>query len=969
VLLTQAHLEELLPGQWIQSVLLDQDWEQISAEEANDLNYAIGPDNLAYVIYTSGSTGQPKGVMVTHRGVPNLGIASADDYVVNEQSRVLQFATPAFDTSVSEVWMALVAGAALVLAPAERLLPNTGLGEVLRENEVSVMTLPPSVLRRVEGADEAALARLSTVVVAGEACEAQLAHKWSRGRRFYNAYGPTEVTVCTVRWRADETDREGSAPIGNPMPNTEVYVLDEQLRLVPVGVIGELYIGGVGVARGYVGVPALTAERFIPNPFSVDAGARLYCTGDLVRWLGGGDLEFVGRRDSQVKLRGYRIELGEIEEVLKRAGGVQEAVVVAREEENGERRLVGYVVRRTGAEWETGELLSQLRRVLPEYMVPSVLVEMDELPQTTSRKVDRRALARMEVSSGHLEESYRAPRTPVEEGLCGLWQELLHVERVGVKDNFFELGGHSLLGTQLVSWVREAFGVELALRELFESPTVVGLAEKVEAGLRGGESAVAPPLVAASRDGELPLSYAQQRLWFLDQLEPGSVGYNIPIAVRLTGRLDVDALERTLNEVVRRHEVLRTRFVAVRGEPVQVIEAEAQVTMPVVDLTELPTEQREAEARKLAAAEAQTPFDLSAGPLLRVKVLRLDAEEHVVLFNMHHIVSDGWSTGILVREVATLYEAYIEGRESPLEDLPIQYADYAVWQREWLQGEVLEQQLNYWRQQLGGELPVLQLPTDRPRPAVSTYRGATHSHILPAELAIPLKALGRREGVTLFMTLLAALQTLLSRYIGQEEVAVGADIANRTRVETEGLIGFFINLLVLRTRVRGHESFRELLLRVRETTLGAYAHQDVPFDKLVEALQPDRTTSQTPLFNVLFVMQNTPRIDFALPGLRIDSFEGEHSIAKFELTLFVSETQHGLITNWKYSTDLFSESAISKIAQQFETLLQHVVAEPDAQLDDLTIEAETEAAIIEDEVYEQSNYLKLISSKPKTYQV
>jgi non-ribosomal peptide synthetase component F len=319
--------------------------------------------------------------------------------------------------------------------------------------------------------------------------------------------------------------------------------------------------------------------------------------------------------------------------------------------------------------------------------------------------------------------------------------------------------------------------------------------------------------------------------------------------------------------------------------------------------------------------------------------------------------------------VATLYAAYIEGRDSPLEDLPIQYADYAVWQREWLQGEVLEQQLNYWRQQLGGELPVLQLPTDRPRPAVSTYRGATHSHILPAELAIPLKALGRREGVTLFMTLLAALQTLLSRYIGQEEVAVGADIANRTRVETEGLIGFFINLLVLRTRVRGHESFRELLLRVRETTLGAYAHQDVPFDKLVEALQPDRTTSQTPLFNVLFVMQNTPRIDFALPGLRIDSFEGEHSIAKFELTLFVSETQHGLITNWKYSTDLFSESAISKIAQQFETLLQHVVAEPDAQLDDLTIEAETEAAIIEDEVYEQSNYLKLISSKPKTYQV
>ena len=570
-----------------------------------------------------------------------------------------------------------------------------------------------------------------------------------------------------------------------------------------------------------------------------------------------------------------------------------------------------------------------------------------ELPLTANGKVDRRALPAPE---GIGVEEYQAPRTQTEELLSGLWASVLRVPSVGVHDNFFELGGHSLLATQLASRVRETFGVELPLRELFTRPTVAGLAEHVEAALRGGMRVMVPALVPVSRDQELPLSHAQERLWFLDQLGPGSVAYIVPAAVRLKGWLDVEALQRTLDEVVRRHEVLRTRFIAVDGEPVQVIAPPSRLELPVIDLSELPEEEREAEAHQLAAAEAQRPFDLSVGPLLRVQLLRLREEDHVVLFTMHHIITDGWSTGILVREVAALYEAYIKGHESPLPELEIQYADYAVWQREWLQGEVLEQQLSYWRQQLGEELPVLQLPTDKPRPPVQSYRGRSLGFSLPAELTAELKKLSNAESVTLYMTLLTAFKILLWRYSGQSDVVVGTPIAGRNQLATEGLIGLFVNTLVLRTNLSGDPSFRELLERMREVTLGAYAHQDLPFEKLVEELQPERDMSRSPLFQVVFALHNEITETLQLPGLEANEVgSAADETAKFDITMAVTETDSELGGSLQYSTDLFEASTISRMLEQFERLLASAVSAPEQHISQLELlsSAERQQLLVE----------------------
>ena len=640
-------------------------------------------------------------------------------------------------------------------------------------------------------------------------------------------------------------------------------MLDGQYEPVPVGVAGELYIGGAGVARGYVNRPELTGERFIPDPFSEEAGARMYRSGDLARWRGDGNLEYLGRVDEQVKIRGYRIELGEIEAALRGYAGVREAVVVAREEE-GEKQLVGYVVREGEVGDVTKELKEHLRRKLPEYMVPSQYVYLEKLPLTPNGKVDRKSLPAPERGEG---EKYEAPRTVIEETLAGIWEEVLGRERVGVGDNFFELGGHSLLATQLISRVREVFQVEVELRSIFEDATLEGSARRVEEALRGGKKA-APAIERAERNGELPLSYAQERLWFLHQLDPGSTAYNIAGGVRLKGELNEKALEESIREIVKRHEVLRTRFETREGRAVQVVEEEGAVEMPVVDLRGWEEEKREVEIKRLGEAEAGWAFDLSRGPLLRVKLMRVEEREHVLLFTMHHIVSDGWSRGVLVRELKELYKAKVEGREAELKELGIQYVDFAIWQREWLKGEVLEEQLGYWKKQLSG-VPTLEMPTDHARPAVASQRGGSVRFRLSTELSEGLRKLSRAEGVTLFMTLLAGFQVLLHRYTGQEEIVVGTDVANRNQGGVEGLIGFFVNQLVLRTSVRGEETVREVLKRVREVTLGAYAHQDLPFEKLVEELAPERDLGRTPLFQVKFILQNAPTEELKLPGVSL----------------------------------------------------------------------------------------------------
>ncbi|HEY0014798.1 MAG TPA: amino acid adenylation domain-containing protein, partial [Longimicrobium sp.] len=690
VLLSSAALAERFAAASVPVLTLDGDAPALAgAPETDPARGGLTPDHLAYVIYTSGSTGRPKGVMVGHRGACNLVTAQVAAFGIEADSQVLQFASFSFDASVSEVLTALCRGAALHLPRRGALLAGETLVRAL--DGITHVTLPPAVMATLP--DDARLQSVRMLALAGEALPEAVAKRWGPGRRLINAYGPTEATVCATLhpWREGD---EGSPPIGRPMANTRIYVLDPAGKPVPPGVAGGLYVGGAGVARGYLDRPALTADRFVPDPFGGEPGARLYRTGDRGWWRADGTLEFSGRIDFQVKLRGFRIELGEIEAVLRRHESVADCVVMARAEA-GEQRLVAYVVGEARAE----ALRAHVRGGLPEYMVPSAFVFLDALPLNPNGKLDRKTLPAPELTSA--EERYVAPRTPVEEVLAGIWAEVLRLERVGVEESFFDLGGHSLLGTRVLSRVREGFGVELPLRAIFEGPTVAKLAGRVEE-MRRAELPVLPPLVPVERTEALPLSFAQERLWFIGRLEPRSAVYNIPVAWRLGGALDEAALEHALGEIVRRHEALRTVFVEVDGSPVQVIARFGGFALPVEDLSGLSEGDREAAVRRRAGEEARRAFDLSAGPLFRAALLRLGAEEHMLLLSMHHIVSDGWSMEVLYRELSALYGAYREGRTSPLPELPVQYADYAVWQRAQLEGEALDQQLSYWRERLAG---------------------------------------------------------------------------------------------------------------------------------------------------------------------------------------------------------------------------------------------------------------------------
>jgi amino acid adenylation domain-containing protein len=703
------------------------------------------------------------------------------------------------------------------------------------------------------------------------------------------------------------------------------------------------------VARGYHRGPELTAERFVTNPnvptfqrSNVPTFQRLYKTGDLGRYQPDGNIEFLGRIDHQVKLRGFRIELGEIEAVLRQHAAVQDSIVVVREDTPDAKRLVAYLVTRNefratdGAEPAATIFRQWVQQKLPDYMVPAAFVLLEALPLTPNGKLDRKALPAPDGARPDLADGYIAPRTPEEEVLASLWAQVLNVTQPGIHDNFFELGGHSLIAMRLMTRICDAFQVELPLRALFEAPSIAAQAVRIAAAQLEQAGMTAPPILPAPRDGALPLSFAQQRLWFLDQLETNSPLYNNTSALRLAGALDRAALERSLNEIVRRHEVLRTSFANESGRPVQVIHPELALDLPVIDLRHLPRAEGEAEALRLANEAAHLPFDLARGPLVRVTLVRLADEEHIALLTVHHIISDGWSVGVFVREIAALYAAFVAGRPSPLPDLPVQYADVAAWQRSWLEGGAddngvspLQRQLDYWRQQLAGSPGVLTLPTDQPRPALQSFRGAHHYFHLPRELSEWLATLSRQEGATLFMTLLAAFQVVLSRYSGQDDFCVGAPIANRTRAETEGLIGFFVNTLVLRADLAGNPTFRALLAQARERTLGAYAHQDLPFEMLVEALQPERNLSHTPLFQVMFVLDNTPVEALTLPELTISPVEAENGIARFDITLAMHETPDGLRGMFEYNTDLFEAPTIARLVEHLTVVLAGIVADPD----------------------------------------
>ncbi|HVH13355.1 MAG TPA: condensation domain-containing protein, partial [Longimicrobium sp.] len=740
-------------------------------------------------------------------------------------------------------------------------------------------------------------------------------------------YGPTECTVVATSG-AVASDGERAPSIGGPIANTRIYVLDAGMRPLPMGIPGEMYIGGAQVARGYLNRPSLTADRFVPDPFASVPSARMYRTGDKVRWLADGTIEYLGRLDEQVKVRGFRIELGEIEAVLRQHSAVRECVVIAREDRPGDRRLAAYVVTDTDA----AELRAHLRRTLPDYMVPAAFVSLDALPLTANGKLDRRALPAPEYASA--EEAYVAPRTQAEEVLAGILAELLRVERVGIRDSFFELGGHSLLGTRVVSRIREALGVELPLRALFEGPTVAELAERVEAARRADQPHL-PPVAPVERTGPLPLSFAQERLWFLDQLEANSAFYNIPAALRLRGALDVAALERALGEIIHRHEALRTTFPRIAGAPAQVVAPFDGFVLPVEELTALADADREAAVSRRVADDAARPFDLAAGPLFRASLLRLADDEHALLMSMHHIVSDGWSMGVLYRELSTLYGAFAGGSESPLPALAVQYADYAAWERANLAGAALDGQIGWWKGQLAGAPALLELPTDHPRPPVQTYRGATVPVEIDPALLERLEALGRREGATLYMVLLGAFQVLLSKYSGARDVVVGSPIAGRTRGETEALIGFFVNTLVLRTDLEGDPSFRAVLQRVRTATLGAYEHQEVPFERLVAELEPERSVSHAPLFQVLFTL-HTPDASPALPGLDAEALGADAATTKFDLSLILEQDARGVRGMMEFSTDLWERASIERMLAHLRGVLEQVADDADRPLSAVT---------------------------------
>ncbi|MBV9773327.1 MAG: amino acid adenylation domain-containing protein, partial [Gemmatimonadetes bacterium] len=941
VVLTQEGLAGLLAGAGAEVVRLDVDWPAIARESDDAPAAGVGPDpeGLAYVIFTSGSTGTPKGVGVSHRSaVSHLWWVR---HMVLRGVEILPATTPLFfDASLKQVVGPLLHGAAVWMLDGDTVRDPAALLRSLEGREAVALNCVPSLWRMLlerEGAEHA-LRGLRALLLGGEALSASLLEQTFRrfpGVEVWNLYGPTETTVNAVAGRVEPG---GAGAIGRPVGNARAYVLDAHGHPVPVRVPGELYVGGAGVARGYVGRPDLTAERFVPDPFAAEPGARAYRTGDRVRWRTDGELEFLGRVDHQVKVRGFRIEPGEIEAMLAEHPQVREAVVLVREDVPGDPRLVAYLT----AEGEApapAELRAHLKVHLPDYMVPGAFVALDALPLTPNGKVDRKALPAPSADAGV--DSFTAPRTPSEEILAGIWAAILGVEQVGVHESFFALGGHSLLATRVISRIREAFGVELPLRALFETPTVAELAARVD-GERHAGGTQAPPLERVSREAPLPLSFAQQRLWFIDQLEPGSATYNMPAALRLRGALDVNAFARSLTALVERHETLRTTFQVVDEEPVQVVAPAADLPLEVVALAAFAPEEREVEVQRRVRAEAATPFDLAAGPLLRSTLLRLDEDEHVVLFTMHHIVSDGWSTGVLVREVSALYEAFARGEAPRLPELPVQYADFAAWQRAWLSGDVLDTQIAYWRERLAGAPPVLELPTDFPRPAVASTEGATVTFALSAETTRALRGLARAEGATLFMVLLTGFQALLSRYTGQEDVVVGSPIAGRNRVEVEGLIGFFVNTLVLRGDLSGEPSVRALLGRVREAVLGAHAHQDLPFERLVDELSVERSLAHTPLFQVVLTLEEARRESLHLGDVQAERLETGSATAKFDLHLSLSDEGERLSGRVEYRTDLFEAATVERMAAHVSALLAGMAAQPQAKVAELEVLSESE---------------------------
>ncbi len=941
VLLTQEHLLERLPVHVATSVCLDRDRGQIAQESAEPPRVRIEPEGLAYIIYTSGTTGRPKGVQIPHGTLANAYRAWTVSYQLDQCASHLQIANIAFDVFTKDIMRSICYGAKLVLCPHHVLLAPERLYALMRREQVDAAEFVPAALRELVQYLRDTGQRLDFMRLLVAGADAWVAAEYEEIRRLIgprtrclNAYGVTECTIGSAFYEGTiGVPAPGAVvPIGRPHANTRLYILDRNLEPAPIGVPGDLHIGGTGVGRGYLNRTGLTAEKFIPDPFGAECGCRMYRTGDRARWLPSGDVEFLGRADHQVKVRGLRVELGEIEAVLRQEAGIQSTVVVAREERPGEKRLVAYIVPTTGNAPVPAALRTRLGQRLPDYMVPSAFVLLDALPLTPNGKVDRSALpAPAPTQDG---DADLPPLTPVEELLAGLWTEILGVERVALDDDFFALGGHSLLAARLSAAIDATLDVELPLVTVFDAPTLRGLAARAEEALRAGRAVSRFPVEPMPRKGELPLSFAEERLWFLERLRPGSPGYIMPAAVALTGPLDQDALRRSVHALVERHEVLRSRFPSVRGRPVRLVDATQTLDWRQVTLPPLTPTSREAELRRLAAAEAARPFDVERGPLVRVVLVRAGEADHLLLLSLHHIVSDGWSIGVLTRELSELYTAYATGREAHLPLLRVQYADYACWQRALLSPKELEAELAWWSGRLAGLTHGAELAPDRPRPAVPTFAGSHFTTTLDPLVSADIRMLARAERATAFMVLLTIWKAVLRQHVQSDRVVVGTDVAGRP-IEVMDLVGLFVNQLVLVTDLSGRPTLRELLARVRETTLSAYAHADVPFNLLVQGVNPIRDPSRNPLFQVMFVVDNTPERELHLAGVGARVLDFHLVGAPFDLSVLVAETEDGFRCMWRYNPDLFDHSTIERLADHFTMAAAITAAEPDIPLETL----------------------------------
>ncbi|MBK8901319.1 MAG: non-ribosomal peptide synthase/polyketide synthase [Anaerolineaceae bacterium] len=950
---------------------------QLDQLESTNLDLAYTPNDPAYIIYTSGSTGQPKGVVCGHTGVFNL-LHSFDEWgTLPPGTAASLWTTLNFDVSVYEIFAPLTSGGTLHVVPGDVRTDAPRLFTWSAQQQIASLYLPPFMVEPFAAwlRDGHAYPHLRRLLVGVEPlAEATLVdiQQYIPGLVLINGYGPTEATVCATLYRVppDSTHR-GISPIGRPLHNTQIYLLDEHMQPVPLGVPGEVCIGGLGLAHGYLNRPELTAERFVPNPFdkvtrrqgdkvtdhpvTLSPGhlvtpspghpftrSRLYKTGDLARFLPDGNLLFNGRSDHQVKVRGFRVELGEIEANLEAQPAVATAVVMPHTAADGQTVLVAYFTVEPGAATDQATLRDTLHQRLPNYMVPSVWVRLEEMPRTPNDKIDRKALPIPNPDQLDRTLPFATPRTATEAKLLAIWQQLLFAEEISIHDNFFELGGHSLLATQLLTRIQQQLGVKLMLRDVLEHGTIARIAGLIAQSQAKVET---PPILPVVGSQPLPVSFAQQRLLVIDQLAPNQSAFNIPLALRLDGRLETAALQKTFDALYTRHDALRTSFYyGADGQPYQHVSDETHLPITMVEFSQS-TQQA---ALDWLAEEVARPFSLTQDRLIRVSLLHLGDEQHILAIVLHHIIADGWSAEILFRELSALYTAFVAGRPSPLPPLPIQYADFAAWQRSWLQGDVLQQQIDYWQDALEGAPAVLTLPTDRPRPPVQSFVGAIYNSHIPAQQMRALKQLSHEENATLFMTLLASFQLLLACYTQQEDIVVGSPIANRHHAEIEGLIGFFVNMLVLRTQLTGSPTFRDLLSQVRQTTIGAYAHQDIPFEKLVEAKQLARDVSYTPLFQVAFTLQNAPLGQMALPGLKLSPLPLLGTTAKYDLSLDLTETADGTLTaSWEYSTALFDESTVARLADHFNHLLAQIVAQPDRPVHELEILTPADVALMQ----------------------